>query len=450
MPTPTQINATTQFNQFVEFARLAERAGNKKAIAREGVPFLSKDGTTTLRTVGTASDDKVYAIRRSPDNKQANDAARTLFKKAVGDMFGGDIPPSVLKAMEMKNYGSGKPLTARRIMAVKTAIDSLHMEPVIKSITPQVAAAKVAHAAAFANTEDIKINSPYVIPVTISQPQQQQAADLLRKYGKNMTDAGLNVLAANLVRVVTTPSLAEYADYYAARIAKDIASRRNFEPGDARMKKLDATLFNYVENVVEEYLPMPDINPRTKKPAFQGGLSTAFVSDGPRGTYTIAGRKFIKCTTTDMVDAFKSVVTNPKHRKILSLVMSQALSSIPTGIAYQMPLTETNNLPNGIAAHTVKGAELVVGHSSQDEFYSGQFGVDFNTDSEHELEISPDGKTAKITSKLAGRLKFDLSNDGAVAMTSVGLFSITQEFTFDLSADTPKLLDYHLGQTFGV
>ena len=447
MPTPTQINAAAQFNQFVDFAKLAEQAGNTKAIARASA---SDGDTTTLRVIGTTTDDKVFAIRRSPDNKQANDAARTLFRKAVADMFGGEdhIPPSVLKAMSMKDYGCGKPLTARRIMAVMTAIDSLHTEPVIKSITPKVAAAKVAHAAAFANAEDIRINNPLVIPVTVSQPQQQQAAALLCKYGKGMTDAGLNVFAANLVRVVTTPSLATYADYYAARIAKDIASKRNFEPGDVRMKMLDATLFDYVENLVKEYLPMPDRNPRDNKPAFHNGLSAAFITDGPRGTYIIAGTRFDHCATTDMVDAFKSVVTKPKHRKILSQIMSQTLSSIPTNIICQMPLTETVNLPDGLVAHTVKGGELIVGHSSEGDFYFGLPAAHLSDGSEHKLEMSPDGKTAKITSRIAGRLRFDLSNDGAVAMTTVGNCAFTQEFTFDLSGDEPKLVDYHFGQSF--
>ena len=78
MPTQVQINGAAQFNQFVDFAKLAEQAGNTKAIAR----VSTSDGdTTTLRAIGTTTDDKVFAIRRSPDNKQANDAARTLFRK---------------------------------------------------------------------------------------------------------------------------------------------------------------------------------------------------------------------------------------------------------------------------------------------------------------------------------------------------------------------------------
>ena len=55
----------------------------------------------------------------------ANDRTRKLFRNAVVEMFGGEakIPASVRKAMLLVDYDEGKPLTARRIMAVKNAID---------------------------------------------------------------------------------------------------------------------------------------------------------------------------------------------------------------------------------------------------------------------------------------------------------------------------------------
>lgn len=52
---------------------------------------------------------------------------RDLFRKSVADVFGGEsrIPASVRKAMLLSDYGKGKPLTARRILAVKTAIEAV-------------------------------------------------------------------------------------------------------------------------------------------------------------------------------------------------------------------------------------------------------------------------------------------------------------------------------------
>ena len=81
-----------------------------------------------LRLADT-NDDKVggfSALFRSRANKEANNATRELFKSAVAEMFGGEdnIPENVRAAMKMKDYGKGRPLTARRILAVKTAIDA--------------------------------------------------------------------------------------------------------------------------------------------------------------------------------------------------------------------------------------------------------------------------------------------------------------------------------------
>ena len=436
MPTPTQINGAAQFNQFVDFAKLAEQAGNTKAIAR----VSTSDGdTTTLRAIGTTTDDKVFAIRRSPDTKQANDAARALFKKAVADMFGGEdhIPPSVLKAMNMKDYGCGKPLTARRIMAVKRAIVQLQKE---------VAAAKISHAVEFAKAEDARNRSSY--PLTITPPQQKLAEDLLCKYGMNMTEAGLNVLAVNLVRLVSIPALAKSVDAYAAKIARNISPNRSFEPGDARLKDLDAALFTYTNDWIDEYLAMSDSNPE-----IHGDLHANFSRDGARGDYTIAGMRFNPADDpsghydpSNMIAAFKSVVTKPNHRKVLSAVMNQTFSAIPTGITLGQPLPATRNFTAGLDPLSLNGSELIVKHPPTEGIYLG-LATNVSEKFAISLEMSQDGKNAKITCSFFGQINFDI-HDGTVLTASVGKYAITQELMFDLSGDDPKLIDYHLGQTF--
>ncbi len=111
-------NAT--FKAFTDFAAKSIEAGEKKAIARA-------DGTGGLanRTIQPASGDWVGRIGRSNESRDANNITRGLFKQAIIDMFGGEknIPKSVLDAMRMQDFDKGKPLTARRIIAVKNAID---------------------------------------------------------------------------------------------------------------------------------------------------------------------------------------------------------------------------------------------------------------------------------------------------------------------------------------
>ena len=115
---------TATFDAFVSFARTQEAAGKEKAVARVET---SVQGGLETRTIKRASGDWVgVGPGRLGSLKDANNVARDLFRKAVADMFGGEnhIPESVKEAMKLHDYGKGKPLTARRILAVKTAIDA--------------------------------------------------------------------------------------------------------------------------------------------------------------------------------------------------------------------------------------------------------------------------------------------------------------------------------------
>ena len=76
---------------------------------------------------------KHFLFLRSGGEKRLNDETRAVFKQAVIDIFGtsiNDVPKSVQDAMELKNFNnSGHPLTARRILAVHTAIQAALVSP---------------------------------------------------------------------------------------------------------------------------------------------------------------------------------------------------------------------------------------------------------------------------------------------------------------------------------
>ena len=113
-------NAT--FKAFTDFATQSVEAGKSKAVARAG-----GEGPLAGRVITAAKHDWVgIGAGRLGSLKDANNAARDLFRNAIADMFGGvdKIPQGVKDAMKMADYGKGKPLTARRIIAVKTAIDA--------------------------------------------------------------------------------------------------------------------------------------------------------------------------------------------------------------------------------------------------------------------------------------------------------------------------------------
>ncbi len=124
------INAVSyQFERFVEFAQERVKAGKDTAIARTGEVRIGAG--TPLEERAIYSTDKTdfvgMTILRTKDAKAANDEVRELFRKSIAEMFGGEanIPDSVKDAMLLKDYGSGKPLTARRILEVSNAIEAL-------------------------------------------------------------------------------------------------------------------------------------------------------------------------------------------------------------------------------------------------------------------------------------------------------------------------------------
>ncbi len=110
---------SVQFDRFAQFADL-EAARDGKTVAR-----LDADDPLGGRKISVQTGDKVHALFRGKTVKGQNDAVRDLFKGSVAEMFGGEsrIPAAVKEAMRLSDFDKGRPLTARRIVAVRQAID---------------------------------------------------------------------------------------------------------------------------------------------------------------------------------------------------------------------------------------------------------------------------------------------------------------------------------------
>ena len=115
-------NAT--FKAFTDFAQahIAEKDGKTIADAQ----FHKPAGGLKTVAIDVAQGDSVHKWTRGIREWTVNDRTRDIFKNAIANMFGGEtkIPASVKKAMLLGDYNAGKPLTARRILAVKAAIDA--------------------------------------------------------------------------------------------------------------------------------------------------------------------------------------------------------------------------------------------------------------------------------------------------------------------------------------
>ncbi len=111
---PIDLTAPQLYNQFVAFAQSAK----SRTIIGEfnGVKFEAKKKWDFIGNIG-----------RGEESRNANDDIRASFMSAVTTMFGvskeDDLPETVKSAMRLDDYRKGKPLTARRIITVKQAVD---------------------------------------------------------------------------------------------------------------------------------------------------------------------------------------------------------------------------------------------------------------------------------------------------------------------------------------
>ena len=119
---PIGIHYNEDFAAYAEVALKSAAAGKPKSVVRtQSQPFATTE-------MGTAPDDGpggFAAMFRSSASKKANDTAREIFLQSVNEIFGGEslVPPSVREALKLEDYGSGRPLTARRVLAVREAIE---------------------------------------------------------------------------------------------------------------------------------------------------------------------------------------------------------------------------------------------------------------------------------------------------------------------------------------
>ena len=113
------------FKAFADFAAQATKGSTIAQVGGEKNTVVGAGPLAGRTIVAKTSFDFIGNVGRRQESRDVNNDVRELFKQAIADLFHGEsnIPMSVLDAMKLANFGKGKPLTARRILAVKAAID---------------------------------------------------------------------------------------------------------------------------------------------------------------------------------------------------------------------------------------------------------------------------------------------------------------------------------------
>ncbi len=408
MPVQTAVKQFAIFREFAE-EKLAE--GKEKAIARLDNPGQIDGHLSSC--IKAATDDRVYAIRRSADNKKANNDVRGLFMDAVKGIFEGNIPEPVKKAMLMNDYNKGRPLTARRIMAVNDAIYQVLKEKEEQAINE--------NEQEFERQKDIhEVNNIATLrgayagfgypdrQMKVNKFDMQRALDLYTRLadplylpkGSPLLEMPKETLfARSVMAFLADPKTEPQAETHARRIYKELLPVRKFAPGDSCAEGLDSAVAEHVKSLIKERV-------RPDNPYLEG--SEDIFSETERAVTTLLHRKFLADFLWKIPSAATDALLDSRADKELSL-------------------------------QGVKGANMVLGGSFTRRIDHGN----------HKLDISPDGKKATLTTTHDGTLglPYQDAKKGQGDFT-VGKFTMTQVFSFDLSHDEPVLTGYHLGQTF--
>ena len=453
-----QFNA--EFNRFVNFA--TEQNASGKAIADAANGKFDVGGLA--REVVVASGDKVGKLFRSQGAKDVNNVTRDIFRNAVADMFGGEskIPDSVKKAMNMKLFdGSGRPLTAKRIMSVKIAIDQYNernpgdgvkvggpgaaiIEQGLKNNAAKMngvkamsaaSAAKDAQPAALTQAKAEKMISKSIsfLGYTFGRDEKANLAKLLVKHGGDMPAKNLRMLSNYIANKAIVESNVDDEDV--ANIARDMKTWAEFKFGDARLNNISAKFIERQSNYVKDMLNKPEMfsenNPNIFKQVY---------GDADRGDWNLNG-KFVKNPSADtVVDALLKSVKNPNALKVISILMNQAnLADVECLIRKSPALVGDANSKNlkDEDIHTIPGGELFVSREGQ--------GITADHRPSYGFEISKDGKTATVTVTIDK----DISSNGSKYNEyKIGTAKISQRTKIDLTKPIPEIVDVTFSQTY--
>ena len=417
-----EINA--QFNKFLQFAELQRNPAKSEAIAR----ITGDEDALAGRTITASTADFVRGVftwkKRSGTEEARNNETRALFRKAVADMFGGEknIPESVKTAMRLGDYNHGKPLTARRIIAVQ------------KALRPYIIQDAVNDAADYMNRICRKFEKAYGTVPQTNEQQRREAVRLVKRFGSGLNEWGLRTLAN---AVVYAMAKGYDPQTEARRVKAMIAPFRDFRPGDKRFAAVDRKLLPYTQAILDSYL-----SPNSDQHFDEDGLFDNFIKDSDRIGYTINGEQLPRDPKA-VQEAFMDKIKNFRHRRALSCFFSQ-MSMFPMAC-----MSARKNLPDlseykGYNVMDQPGAGMFAGlDNSKLNHIADAYMV---TDPRIALEISDGGNKVKMTIEAEGLLLFANDSDTQDFCRPIGGFNWKQEIVFDLSGEDAVITDTHIGQ----
>ena len=441
-----QVNLNdAQFKAFTQFATSVSDKGT--VLKANDNPLTASDGTPR-KIVAKGYDGYGHIWRKQP-SKDINNDVRTLFRDTVLRMFGvndvQDLPDDVQTAMKTGDYDKGKPLTARRIIAVSKAIAKV-VDPVNKSVSMQKAEGLVDDSLKFINGKGKNLK---VRDAVLTDEQRTKAADLVSRLGRGMTDTCLKIYTNYVVLAIASGAFKDgnKVNEIAQQMSQELKNVRNFTLGDVRFAKFDAKLTEYWQSTLEEQMSKEKLNMYDDE-----GLFDSFKGDAFRASFTIVGEEFNldDQRSDEMIDKFKETIPNIQHRKAISTFMSQLSGNVYVAFAIGANPPPTPKFKN-LDMTSAKGYDMLFTPDTTHNLLFEPNLLTLASNLQYTLEVSDNGTKAKVTAHYSGNLKFGIDGSDECSHNVTGTYAYETEFEFDLSDENEaKLTGTHFSQKLGV
>ena len=277
--------------------------------------------------------------------------------------------------------------------------------------------------------------------VALTPAQAARAEALLAGHAAGMPAKNAHCLARFIVNLKLDDESAE-SDLGRVRLmAADIAAWREFTLDDDGKQEIRTFLKDEANELILDYE-----KPAKKAAEYAGDISKSMAVDVKRGYYTINGKRFSKRPEAEVVAELGKTVTDPKAKRALTILMSQA-SAIPV-LSIQMRLLSPPNDRRHEVLDTaaLPGSGEFVSRAEADPelFFARQF-LDEIT-SIYDLSVSEDGSSATLKIVKCGKMVVGTADYNM--KTYFGSVVVEEEVTLDLAAEVPTVTNVRVAQRF--
>ena len=270
--------------------------------------------------------------------------------------------------------------------------------------------------------------------VKLNGTQKREAVQLLQTHGTNMYAKNAQLFANFIVQLVKGNNSAESKTAMATETAASIREWRDFGFGDKGLAPFANAAKDNANAIIRDYMQPEKAN------KFKDNILGTMRDDANRATFIFNGTTYAYKPAEELIPAFKALVPEVKKQKALSSWLNQLCATAIMEASNHITLIET-----GVEAHNLPGFGAIANRSMLTGTFSSSLLDTFGNNLVHDLQVSPDGRTATITQTMTADLAAPGSN--MQKKISFGQVTISQRLVIDLEPEIPTVIDYQISQT---